>query len=114
MYATTAVPIVTSVISRGSSGCHCGSRFSAKARGPSSWSGWPHIDTSSAAPARQASVSPSSSAPHSARLVAAMAAGEFLAIFSASSWAASRSRSGGSTTSLIMPSSYARCADMRS
>ena len=31
--------------------------------GPSVWSGWPHIDTRSAAPALQASVSPSSSAP---------------------------------------------------
>ncbi len=37
--------------------------------------------------------------------VAAMAAGLLRAIFSASSWAASRSRSGGSITSLIMPSS---------
>ena len=73
--------------------------------GPSVWSGWPHIDTSSAAPALHASVSPSSSAPTSARLVAAMAAGEFLAIFSASSCASSRNRSGGSTTWLTMPSS---------
>ena len=56
-------------------------------------------------PGLQASVKPSSRAPHRARLVAAMAAGEFLAIFSASSWAASRSFSGGSTIWLIMPSS---------
>ena len=54
--------------------------------------------TSSCAPARHASVRPSSSAPHSAFLVARIAAGEFLAIFSASSCAASRSPSGGSTT----------------
>ena len=56
--------------------------------------GGPTCETSSSAPALQASVSPSSSAPHRARLVAAMAAGEFLAIFSASSWAAARSWSG--------------------
>ena len=43
--------------------------------------------------------------PSSARFVAAMAAGEFRAIVSPSSWAASRSRSGGSTISVIMPSS---------
>src|SRR4051812_2550464 len=35
---------------------HCGSLFSAHAAGPSVWSGWPHIATSSAAPARHASV----------------------------------------------------------
>jgi enoyl-CoA hydratase/carnithine racemase len=81
------------------------SRLSVKARGPSVWSGWPHIDTSSRAPARQASVRPISSAPHSARLVAAMAAGEFRAIFSARSWATARNCSGGSTTWLTMPSS---------
>ena len=63
----------------------------------------PHGD-SSCAPARHASVSPCSSAPHSAFLVARIAAGEFLAIFSASSCAASRSRSGGSTTCEIIPS----------
>ena len=39
-------------------GCHSGSRFSANARGPSVWSGWPHIDTRSSAPAWQASVRP--------------------------------------------------------
>ena len=72
------------------------------------------MPTSSRAPALHASVRPISSAPHNARLVAAIAAGELRAIFSASSCAASRSRSGGSTTSLIIPSSYARCADMRS
>ena len=36
--------------------------------GPSSWSGCPHTDTSSLAPALQASVRPSSKAPHRARL----------------------------------------------
>src|SRR6202041_2577353 len=72
-----------------------GSRFSAKARGPSTWSGWPHMETSSLAPALQASVSPRSSAPHSARLVAAMAAGELRAIFSARAFASSRGRAGG-------------------
>ena len=82
----------------GGSGSHSGSRRSVNAAGPSAWSGWPHIDTSSAAPARQASVSPCSKAAHSARLVAAIAAGEFRATSSASSWAASRRRSGGSTT----------------
>src|SRR5690606_14752080 len=97
----------------GSSGCQTGSRRSTKARGPSTWSGWPHIDTSSRAPLRHASVRPVSSAPHSARLVAAMAAGELRATFSASSRAASRSRS-GSTTSLRMPSWRARSAVMRS
>ena len=66
------------------------------------------------APALQASVSPCSSAPHSARFVAAMAAGELRAIFSASACASSRRRSGGSTIWLIMPSSSARSADMRS
>src|SRR4029077_1125599 len=77
---------------------HWASRFSANASGPSVWSGCPHTATSSCAPARQASVSPCSSAPHNAFLVARIAAGEFLATFSASSCAASRSPSGGSTT----------------
>ncbi len=45
---------------------------------------------------------------------AAMAAGLLRAIISASSCARSRRRSGGSTISLTMPSSWARCADMRS
>ncbi len=57
------------------------------------------------APAVQASVSPCSSAAHSAFFVAAMAAGELLAIVSPSSWARSRRRSGGSTISVIIPSS---------
>src|SRR5581483_12452498 len=98
----------------GTSGCHTGSRFSANASGPSSWSGWPHIDTSSRAPSRQASVRPCSIACHSARFVAAIAAGELRAIFSASAGASSRRRSGGSTIWLIIPSSYARCAEIRS
>ena len=67
--------------------------------GPRSGRGGPTSTTSSWAPARQASVRPSSSAPHSARFVAAIAAGELRAIVSASACAASRSRSGGSTTS---------------
>ena len=40
------------VLSCGSRGCQTGSRFSANARGPSSWSGWPHMSTSSCAPQR--------------------------------------------------------------
>ena len=43
-----------------------------------------------------------------------MAAGELRAMVSASSWAASRNRSGGSTTCDTIPSSYARGADIRS
>ena len=46
--------------------------------------------------------------------MARSAAGELRATFSASSWAAWCSRSGGSTTSLTMPSSYARAALIRS
>ena len=83
------------------------------ARGPSSWSGWPHMPVSSAAPFRQASVRPDSSAPHSARFVAAIAAGEFCAIVSPSCWAVASSSS-GSTTWEQMPSSYARAAVIRS
>ena len=60
---------------------------------------------SSPAPALDASVSPISSAPNNACFVARIAAGEFYAIFSASACASSRSRSGGSTTWLIIPSS---------
>ena len=73
-----------------------------------------HIDTNSFAPARQASVNPSSKACHKARFVAAMAAGEFRAMVSASRWASSRNRSGGSTTWLTIPSPIARWAEMRS
>ena len=80
-----------------SSGCHCASRFSAKARGPSSWSGWPHIETSSSAPSRQASVSPVSSAPHSARLVAAHRCRRVARDLLGELCASSRKRSGGST-----------------
>ncbi len=46
--------------------------------------------------------------------MAAIGRGRVAAIVSASAWASSRSRSGGSTTWLIMPSSYARCAEIRS
>ena len=56
---------------------------------------------------------PTSRAPHSARFVAAMAAGLLRATGSASSPARSRSRS-GSTTSDRMPSWRARSAVMRS
>ena len=54
-----------------------------------------------------------SSAPHRARLVAAMAAGELAAIASPSACAVGSSWS-GSTTWLTMPSCNARAADIRS
>ena len=44
----------------------------------------------------------------------AIAVGEFLAIVSPRAWASSRSRSGGSTIWLAMPSSYALVALIRS
>ena len=60
--AATAIPVCQPGLIRESAGecqrsvrsAQSGSRFSAKARGPSSWSGWPHIETSSrgAGPAR--------------------------------------------------------------
>src|SRR4051812_9367131 len=95
-------------------GSQFASRFSTKAAGPSSWSGWPHMSIRCCDPARHASVSPSSSAPHRACLVARIAAGEFRAIVSASARATSGSEDGGSTTSPTIPSSYARAAERRS
>src|SRR5947209_5491144 len=63
---------------------------------------------------RRAHLPTCSSASHSARLVAASRAGSLRAIFSPSAWASVRNRSGGSTTWLTMPSSYARAAGIRS
>ena len=78
-------------------------RASPRGMRPSDWSGWPHIDTSSCA--RRGTRQAGRARTHPTTPSWRIAAGEFLAIFSASTCASSRNRSGGSTICEIMPSS---------